>query len=90
MKQAGVMYIIMVGLVMYILCLVEGTMVKQADVILIGFPLMYNMSTDVRRNDLLSYEHVIALIITLSISQEITIQNVLFAARNMLNLVYFY
>jgi len=63
--------------------LVEGTMVKQADVILIGFPLMYNMSTDVRRNDLLSYEHVIALIITFGISQEIKIKNLLFAARNV-------
>ncbi|XP_064618456.1 uncharacterized protein LOC135482416 [Liolophura sinensis] len=32
--------------------------VKQADVILLGFPLMYNVSEEVRRNDLLHYERV--------------------------------
>ena len=34
----------------------NGVEVKQADVILLGFPLMVNMSTDVRRNDLRFYE----------------------------------
>ena len=33
-----------------------GTVVKQADVILLGFPLMVNMSQRVRQNDLLYYE----------------------------------
>ena len=33
-----------------------GTQVKQADVILLGFPLMVNMSEQVRRNDLSFYE----------------------------------
>ncbi|KAJ8308422.1 hypothetical protein KUTeg_013296 [Tegillarca granosa] len=36
----------------------EGTVVKQADVILLGFPLMLNMSKEVRKNDLLMYEKV--------------------------------
>ena len=35
-----------------------GTDVKQADVILLGYPLMMNMSAEVRRNDLLQYEKV--------------------------------
>lgn len=30
--------------------------VKQADVILLGFPLMYNMSSQIRKNDLTIYE----------------------------------
>ena len=34
----------------------NGFEVKQADVILLGFPLMINMSLDVRRNDLSFYE----------------------------------
>lgn len=34
----------------------NGMEVKQADVILLGFPLMVNMSLDVRRNDLSFYE----------------------------------
>ncbi|XP_078001372.1 protein-glucosylgalactosylhydroxylysine glucosidase-like [Glandiceps talaboti] len=34
----------------------NGTIVKQADVILLGFPLMYNLTETVRRNDLLYYE----------------------------------
>ena len=34
----------------------RGTEVKQADVILLGFPLMVNMSFDVRRSDLSFYE----------------------------------
>lgn len=34
----------------------RGIEVKQADVILLGFPLMVNMSLDVRRNDLSFYE----------------------------------
>ncbi len=33
-----------------------STTVKQADVILLGFPLMFNMPTDVRKNDLDIYE----------------------------------
>ncbi|XP_071492850.1 protein-glucosylgalactosylhydroxylysine glucosidase-like [Diadema antillarum] len=33
-----------------------GTEVKQADAILLGFPLMHNMSTAARRNDLMFYE----------------------------------
>ncbi|XP_070568257.1 protein-glucosylgalactosylhydroxylysine glucosidase-like isoform X1 [Ptychodera flava] len=34
----------------------NGTVVKQADVILLGFPLLINMSETVRRNDLTYYE----------------------------------
>lgn len=34
---------------------------KQADVVLLGFPLMHPMSADVRRNDLEMYEPVTAL-----------------------------
>ncbi|XP_061173410.1 protein-glucosylgalactosylhydroxylysine glucosidase-like [Saccostrea echinata] len=36
----------------------QGEKVKQADVILMGFPLMMAMPGDVRRNDLLIYENV--------------------------------
>jgi len=36
--------------------------VKQADVILLGYPLMMNMSKDVLKNDLLVYEQVIHLL----------------------------
>ncbi|CAC5394365.1 PGGHG [Mytilus coruscus] len=36
----------------------EDVIVKQADVILLGFPLMMNISKEVRRNDLLQYERV--------------------------------
>lgn len=35
-----------------------GTFIKQADVVLIGFPQQYNMSASTRRNDLLTYENV--------------------------------
>ncbi len=31
-------------------------MIKQADVILIGFPLMWPMSDEIKRNNLLTYE----------------------------------
>jgi protein-glucosylgalactosylhydroxylysine glucosidase len=34
------------------------TTIKQADVILLGFPLMWPMSEQVRRNDLLIYEPI--------------------------------
>ncbi|XP_033113241.1 protein-glucosylgalactosylhydroxylysine glucosidase-like isoform X2 [Anneissia japonica] len=33
-----------------------GTFIKQADVILLGFPLMYEMPVDVKTNDLLLYD----------------------------------
>ena len=33
-----------------------NTTIKQADVVLLGFPLMWPMSAEVRRNDLLTYE----------------------------------
>ncbi|XP_029642302.1 protein-glucosylgalactosylhydroxylysine glucosidase isoform X2 [Octopus sinensis] len=36
----------------------QGTKVKQADVILLGFPLMMNMPKSVRYNDLVKYETV--------------------------------
>ncbi|XP_076099851.1 protein-glucosylgalactosylhydroxylysine glucosidase-like [Mytilus galloprovincialis] len=36
----------------------EDVIVKQADVILLGYPLMMNLSKEVRRNDLLQYERV--------------------------------
>ena len=32
-----------------------GQKIKQADVVLLGFPLMYPMSTTMRRNDLVYY-----------------------------------
>ncbi|KAJ8316694.1 hypothetical protein KUTeg_005753, partial [Tegillarca granosa] len=35
-----------------------GTIIKQADVILLGFPLMQNLTTEVRKNDLTIYEKV--------------------------------
>ncbi|KFP91162.1 Acid trehalase-like 1, partial [Apaloderma vittatum] len=38
-----------------------GEPVKQADVVLLGFPLMYPMSPEVRRNDLEMYEPVTEL-----------------------------
>lgn len=40
--------------------LFAGEEVKQADVILLGFPLMMAMPGDVRRNDLRIYENVIS------------------------------
>ena len=40
---------------------------KQADAILIGFPLMYNMSKNVRANDLLIYEKVILLMMIMRV-----------------------
>ncbi|UJR32210.1 hypothetical protein I4U23_019675 [Adineta vaga] len=36
----------------------KNTTIKQADVVLLGFPLMWPMSKEVRRNDLLAYEHL--------------------------------
>ncbi|KAJ8308415.1 hypothetical protein KUTeg_013289 [Tegillarca granosa] len=36
----------------------EGTEVKQADVILLGYPLLYEMSKETRKNDLNIYEKV--------------------------------
>ncbi|KAL8170086.1 UNVERIFIED_CONTAM: hypothetical protein K2H54_063000 [Gekko kuhli] len=36
----------------------QGEQVKQADVILLGFPLLYPMDSEVRRNDLEMYEPV--------------------------------
>lgn len=38
-----------------------GERVKQADVVLLGFPLMHPMSPEVRRNDLETYEPVTEL-----------------------------
>ncbi|ELT98821.1 hypothetical protein CAPTEDRAFT_226938 [Capitella teleta] len=37
-----------------------GSTIKQADVVLLGFPLMLNMSTEVRRNDLDMYSKVVS------------------------------
>ncbi|CAF3551942.1 unnamed protein product [Rotaria sordida] len=37
---------------------VENATIKQADVVLLGFPLMWPMSKEVRRNDLLTYERM--------------------------------
>ncbi len=34
----------------------ENTSIKQADVVLLGFPLMWPMTDQVRQNDLLAYE----------------------------------
>jgi len=34
----------------------DGKKIKQADVVLLGYPLMYQMSKDVRYNDLIYYE----------------------------------
>lgn len=36
----------------------NGETIKQADVVLLGFPLMYNMSKEARKNDLIYYEAV--------------------------------
>ena len=36
----------------------DNTTIKQADVILLGFPLMWPMPSEVRRNDLLNYERL--------------------------------
>jgi len=36
----------------------EGTTIKQADTILVGYPLMYDMKESTRRNDLAMYETV--------------------------------
>jgi hypothetical protein len=36
----------------------KGIQIKQADVILLGFPLMYPMSTEIRENDLNFYSQV--------------------------------
>lgn len=38
-----------------------GKHVKQADVVLLGYPMMYPMSSEVRRNDLEMYEAVTEL-----------------------------
>ncbi|XP_069757998.1 protein-glucosylgalactosylhydroxylysine glucosidase isoform X4 [Narcine bancroftii] len=37
---------------------IKGEVVKQADVVLLGYPLMYPMSPQVRENDLVMYEAV--------------------------------
>ena len=37
---------------------VNTTVIKQADVVLLGFPLLYPMNASTRRNDLLTYEQV--------------------------------
>jgi hypothetical protein len=34
----------------------EHTIIKQADVVLLGFPLIWPMGDEVRQNDLLAYE----------------------------------
>lgn len=36
----------------------KGTIIKQADTVLIGYPLLYKMNDSVKRNDLLTYENV--------------------------------
>lgn len=36
----------------------QGTIIKQADTVLIAYPLLYKMSDAVKRNDLLIYENV--------------------------------
>jgi len=38
--------------------ILQGTTIKQADVILLGFPFMWNMTDKVRRKDLKIYEPV--------------------------------
>ena len=44
---------------MYKRCVVlVDTRVKQADVVLLGYPLMFNMTEATRRNDLRIYEAV--------------------------------
>jgi len=35
-----------------------GTIIKQADVVLMGFPLQYEMNASTRLNDLLTYSNV--------------------------------
>ena len=37
---------------------IPGTAIKQADVVLLGFPLMYKMNETTRKNDLNIYENV--------------------------------
>ncbi|XP_060694448.1 protein-glucosylgalactosylhydroxylysine glucosidase isoform X2 [Hemiscyllium ocellatum] len=39
---------------------IKGVVVKQADVVLLGYPFMYPMSTQVRKNDLVMYQGVTA------------------------------
>jgi trehalose/maltose hydrolase-like predicted phosphorylase len=42
-----------------IICVyLDKTIVKQADVVLVGFPLMWPMSDETKRNNLLNYEHL--------------------------------
>ncbi len=36
-----------------------GTKVKQADVVMLGYPLLYDMPANVRKNDLEIYEKVL-------------------------------
>ncbi|KAG4071845.1 hypothetical protein HA402_006006 [Bradysia odoriphaga] len=36
----------------------QGTIIKQADTVLLSYPLLYNMTDAVKRNDLLIYENV--------------------------------
>lgn len=37
---------------------IKGTQVKQADVILLGYPLQYEMNNEIKLNDLSFYESV--------------------------------
>lgn len=43
---------------MHALCSFLGEQVKQADAVLLGFPLLYPMDSEVRRNDLEIYEPI--------------------------------
>lgn len=38
--------------------MLDKTIIKQADVVLLGYPLMWSMSDDIRRNNLLTYERL--------------------------------
>jgi trehalose/maltose hydrolase-like predicted phosphorylase len=42
-----------------IICVyLDKTIVKQADVVLLGFPLMWPMTDEIKRNNLLTYERL--------------------------------
>lgn len=45
---------------LHVMCIkyLLGTIIKQADVILLGFPFMWNMTHEIRRKDLETYETV--------------------------------
>ena len=47
--------------ILYYIRLALGTKVKQADVILLGYPLLYNVSSVIKRRDLNIYEKVTIL-----------------------------